>query len=117
MLIPSVFDFEPDRLRSYSASRIDRLLQDRPVEYLAHLSVARQLDTWIAQTLADPDPDDERFDAGFVAALRAVRDCLRQGDFTPGGLHGSRPRDGAGTGPDPDPDPDPGAAAGGTPGT
>lgn len=84
MLIPRLFDFDPDELPGYSAERVERLLRDHPAAYLAHLDAARQVEDGMLRIGPPPDARSIDYGAGYVAALGDVIGRLRSGEFAAG---------------------------------
>lgn len=88
MPTPDIFNFDPDCLIGYDRVLIDRVLIEQPELYLNHLRVAQHITAW-----ADRDEqrhpstsDDDRYQKGYVEALREIAAKLRQADYVVGGV-------------------------------
>lgn len=87
MPTPNIFNFDIDRLASYDADDIDRILVEQPALYINHLRIARSIQGWASRLESGGygNRGDNDFQRGYAKALREVAAHLRQGDYVEGG--------------------------------
>ena len=90
MPTPGIFDFDSDGLDSYDDSRVADALERHSAVYVNHLRIAQHIDAAATdiergRSSGGDGSDGGGYDAGYVAALRAVVAALRKADYVPSG--------------------------------
>lgn len=86
MPTPGIFDFDADGLDSYDDFRVAEALESHPAVYVNHLRIAQHIDAAATDIEGHRSAGvDGGYDAGYVAALRAVVAALRKADYVPSG--------------------------------
>lgn len=79
MPLPSIFDFDSERLADFQQDKMEDALRRYPAEFVSHLQTAESIQKW-AERMEEHDIglDDGRYREGYAQALRGLQlTCAR----------------------------------------